>query len=98
MAEEKPAPVYVHLLHNNIVSDTINEINSIAQILHWIGFRTEAQHELLMNDAFDSFNDIRVLSTKDITKMAGSFGNCTIQNRHMIFGTKRTKRLTAVFH
>lgn len=98
MAEVGPPPAYVHLLGDDNVPDTINETNSIAQILHWIGFRIVAQHELLMNDAFDSFNDIRVLSTKDITKMADSFGNRTVLNGRVIFGTKRTKRLTAVVH
>ena len=96
--EEEEPPVYVHLLGNDIVPDTITETDSIAQILHWVGFREEAQHITIMDDAFDSFNDIRVLSTKDISKMADSFGNRTIAHGRMIFGTKRTKRLTAIVH
>jgi hypothetical protein len=97
MAKVQP-PAYVHLLNNDIIPDMINETNFIAQILHWIGFCTEAQHELPMNDVFDSFNDISMLPTKDISKMADSFGNWTTTNGCMIFGTKRTKRLTTVNH
>jgi hypothetical protein len=67
MAEPQPT-AYVHLLDNDIVPDTINKTNSIAQILHWIGFHTEAQHELLMNNVFDSFNNIHMLSRKDVSK------------------------------
>ena len=36
--EEEEPPVYEHLLGNDIVPDTITETDSIAQILHWVGF------------------------------------------------------------
>lgn len=50
---------YVLLDGDDIVNDDISAENTMLQILHWIGFCTEAQHVALFADCFGSFEDLR---------------------------------------
>ena len=91
-------PQYVFLIGNNDVAPGINMQDSILQILHWIGFRTVNLRDALVDDAFGSFEDIRLLSEKDISNMASEFASRTAQNGRIMIGTKRTKLMQALLH
>ena len=67
------AAVYIFLLDADKVPDGISEDDSMKQILHWIGFRTDATQNAIVNDAFDLYEDIHMLTIKDIDSMATSF-------------------------
>jgi hypothetical protein len=71
---------------------------SIVQILHWIGFRVQAERQSLINDCFTSFDDLSSLTSKDITSMASDFSSRTVANGRIIFGTGRTKLIRALIH
>lgn len=91
-------PQYVFLDGNDVVGDGISEIYSLRQILHWIGFVTDNQKDNLVNDAFGSYEDLKVLNEKDITTMNSGFSNRTANDGRMHFGTNRTKRIKALIH
>jgi hypothetical protein len=91
-------PQYKFLTTDDIVAEGINNDNSICQLLHWIGFRMDAQKQSLVDDAFESFTDMKMLSEKDITTMTSSFANRTANLGHIIFGTRRTKLLKDAIH
>ena len=78
---------------NNQAPVGISEEDSIAQCLHWIGFRIEQQRESIMEDAFTSWLMIQQLKTSDVVSMAKSFASRTTENRKIIFGINRTKLL-----
>ena len=81
-----------------VVEDEITEENSLRQVLHWIGFRTAAQKQALVNDCFTSWIDLRMLSEKDASTMEKSFSSRTNADGRLIFGTTRTKYIKAVIH
>ena len=98
MAAAAAAAVYIFLLNADKVPDGINKDHSMKQILHWIGFRTDATWNAIVNDAFDSYEDIRMLTIKDIDSMATSFAALTAATGRIVFGTRRTKLLKACVH
>ena len=71
---------YAFVLGDMAVMDGINEGDSMRQILHWIGFRMDATHNMIVLDAFDLYEDIHMLTIKDIESMATSFAACTHAN------------------
>ena len=89
---------YAFVLVDAEVTDGINEGDSMRQILHWIGFRTDATRNVIVLDAFDLYEDIRMLTIKDIESMATSFEARTHANGRIGFGTRRTKLLKACVH
>ena len=94
-----PAPVpHVLVLGNTVIAPGISTDDSLIQILHWIGFRTAAQQNLIVADCFDSFDSLRMLTDKDIRQMSSEFSSRTPVARRIIFGTNRTKFLKAVTH
>jgi hypothetical protein len=95
MAELEP---YVFLDEEAVVPVGINETDSISQIMYWIGFRLEANRDALIDDAFQSFDDISLLTEKDVTTLSSSFASRTAQNGRMHIGTRRTKWLKALVH
>ena len=64
MAEPQP---YDFLEGEAIVPVGISEAHSIMQSMHWIGFRQDDNRNALISDAFESFNDVKLLTEKDIT-------------------------------
>ena len=82
----------------NLAPDDIDEPDSMIQILHWIGFRTEPRRQSLIDDAFESYQDIRNLTEGDITTMASDFSGRTAANGRITFGTRRTKGLKSLTH
>lgn len=91
-------PPYELLIGDQIVPAGISDDNSIRQLLHWIGFRTDAQKNALVEDAFESFTDMKMLSEKDIATMSSGFASRTAGAGRIIFGTRKTKLLKAAIH
>ena len=98
MAAAAEAPQNQFLLGNDEVGDGISEADSLQQMLHWIGFRTAPQKASMVEDSFSSWEDVRMLSDKDIDGMATSFATRTANNGRIIFGTNRTKYVKATVH
>ena len=94
-----PAVPPVYLTQDQVVTDpNIPEEETIRQVLHWIGFLTDAQKDSLVNDGFESFGDAATMTEKDINAMATSFASRTANNGRMFFGTRRIKFLKAFTH
>ena len=74
---EEPLPdnEYVIGVGNDEIEHPEDEGNQIAQCLAWIGFRTQPQRRAIMDDAFTSWSEIRVLTDKDIESMATAFAS-----------------------
>ena len=89
---------YVPVDGNIAIAAGISEADSVSQILHWIGFTIDAQRENIQNDAIATFDDIKVLTEKDVTQLATDFASRTIPNGRMSIGARRTKRLKGLLH
>jgi len=75
------------LTNNQIVEDeNISEADSLRQILHWFGFRTESQRNHLITDSFTSFEDLQFLDDKEVEKMRGDFGTRSTTAGKIVFG------------
>jgi hypothetical protein len=102
MAENDANPIepepYVFVTGNLRVLDDIANKNMILQILHWIGFWTEPLRQAIVDDAFATFDDLKLLTEKDTTSMVGSFASRTIQAGRINFGLRRTKLTKALVH
>ena len=64
----------------------------IDQIRKWIGFIIADDRQFIIDDAFESYNDLLELTSKDITDLSASFGRRTILNGRILFGP------SSVFH
>ena len=96
---DNEAAAYVFLEDaGHYANENITEIQSILQVLHWIGFRIEAQRIAVFEDSFNSWDDVRLLTEKDADNMASSFASRSQNNGRIIFGTARTKRVKALIH
>ena len=74
MALPPPAPgAYVYLLGNNIIGDGIDAPDSVRQSLHWIGFATNEQKNLIMEDLFESFEDLKMYPLKTSKQLQDTF-------------------------
>ena len=43
--------------------------NKMKQVLYWIGFRVASSQQALVEGAFGSFKDVRMLMEKEIIKL-----------------------------
>ena len=77
------------------IADSIEE-NIIDQVLEWIGF-TQPQRNRLTQE-FDSTDDIREWTNKDVNSLAESFAKRSGAEGKMYFGMARTKRLKSLAH
>ena len=66
-------------------------------MLHWCGFTISTQRVAIFNDSIGSFDDIKMMTPKDITAMQRDFGNRATIAR-INFGVQRTKKLTGMLH
>ena len=92
--------LYVHVLlleANNIVPDSIIENDSLEQILHWIGFQGTPQKATLIDDTFRLFDDLTVLTKKDVSTIATSIASRLAVSR-IFFGTRKTKLIKAIIY
>ena len=74
----------------------VAEIAQIRQILKWIGFSIADDRQFIIDDAFESYNDLLELKSKDITDLSASFGRRTALNGRIIFGSRKTKKLKSL--
>ena len=74
----------------------VAEIAQIRQILKWIGFSIADDQQFIIDDAFESYNDLLELKSKDITDLSASFGRRTALNGRIIFGSRKTKKLKSL--
>ena len=61
----------------------------MKQMLYWIGLRIASSQQALIEYAFGSFNDARMITEKDISTMSSNFSSRTQANGRMNFGTRR---------
>ena len=86
MAAQPPAQQYVPVTGNVIVAAGLSEENTIHQVLHWIGFRRGDQRQSIIDDSLGSYDDIRMLSEKDVNAMATEWAGRTSNNDRITFG------------
>lgn len=92
------APIrYTFVLGEDKVNYGLDEYTTIAQMLHWIGFKELAKRQLIMDDGLDTFMAFRHLSDKDVHDMANDFANRTNADK-ITFGIGRRKYLLAMTH
>ena len=89
---------YIPVDGNVIVVDGITEADSVSQILHWIGFTIDAERVAIQNDVITSFDDIKVLTEKDVTQLAIDTASRTAANGRMSIGARRSKSLKSLLH
>ena len=89
---------YIPVDGNVIVVDGITEADSVSQILHWIGFTIDAERVAIQNDVITSFDDIKVLTEKDVTQLAIDTASRTAANGRMSIGARRSNRLKSLLH
>ena len=83
---------YIFLNGGQLVTDVnITVEYEIKQVLYWIGFRTEDARNALVDKAFGSYDDVKVLTEKYISTMAKSFSGRTGVTSRMYFGKRRIK-------
>ena len=64
----------------------------------WIGFTVDASRASIIDDAFNSYADIRSLKEKDISELSESFSRRTQANGRIDFGIWRTKKMKFMLH
>ena len=94
------APVHIVPVANIATApDTYDETDTINQTLFWIGFRNQNQRIDIMEDSMENFDDVRLLTEKDIAAMATERASRTnAAAGKIVFGTRRTKLMKALVH
>ena len=72
------------------------KVDQIRQILTWIGFTVAKDRQLIIDDAFESYNDLLELTGKDIADLSASFGRRIVLNGQIIFGSRKTKKVKSL--
>ena len=101
--QQQPVPpvlnqIYVPLVGDAVVPADISEADSFLQILAWIGFRTHNQRTSLMDDALSSYDDVRILTERDVNGLIRDYSGRTIADGRIHIGIRRSKRLKALIH
>ena len=89
------AIVYGIVAGNDVAVNGLDEQETIAQSLAWVGFTIENQRQRLMDESMGIFQEIRLLDSDDIDAMAKDYASRPAANGKMTFGMNRTKRLKA---
>ena len=98
-ASEEGPEEYGFLIQGEfIINDNITVENTMKPVLYWIGLRVASSQQALVEDAFGSFNHLRMLTKKYISTMASNYSNRTQANVRMNFGTTRIKYIKAFTH
>ena len=92
-----PPPV-VYAEGDAVTPNDMTEESQIKQILHWIGFITDAQKDTVYGDAISSFADLNGLAGEDIDSMARSYASRTQADGRIHIGIRRMKRLKSLIH
>ena len=67
-------------------------------ILQWIGFESAATRNRLHDKGLNSFDTLRTLDDKDITRLDESFGRRAMADGCAIFGLRCTRLLIRLVH
>ena len=90
---------YEFLIQGEVVRDeNIRVKNTRKKVLYWIGFRVASSQQALIEETFDLFNNVRMLTEKDIGTMASNFSSRTQANGRINFGTMRIKYIKGFTH
>ena len=65
-------------------NETVRE--PIDEALEWIGFNTKAGREAIIEEGFESFEELAGNTSKDIESLAYSFSKRTIADGRITFG------------
>ena len=74
------------------------EQQEIIQILKWIGFDKDTDRNSIVEEAFETYDDLKQLVEKDIHTLSVGFSSRTENNGRINFGLRRTKRVVAFVH
>ena len=98
-APQQPAP-YELVDGNQIVeaTDALNEVRSLQQILHWIGFTIEEHRENLRIQSLGSYEEMKSPTEKDCQVISIDWAGRTVPNGRFHFGLRRLKFLQALIH
>ena len=91
-------PLVGYVEGDDITPDVMTEESQIKQILHWIGFVTDAHKDIIYDDAISSFADLNGLAGEDIDSMARSYASRTQVDGRIHIGIRRVKRLKSLIH
>ena len=89
---------YVPVADMIAAPDGLTERETIEQCLFWIRFRIDTQRTSLIDDAYGSYGDIKMLTDKDINSMAEDWSRRVATGGQMYFGTNPSKYLKAFTH
>ena len=70
----------------------------MKQVLYWIGFQVSSQQQELIEYAFGAFNNLIMLTEKDISTIASNSSSRTLANGRIIFGTRQIKYIKSFTH
>ncbi|KAI2496708.1 hypothetical protein MHU86_17804 [Fragilaria crotonensis] len=73
-------------------------VNAMDTALQWIGFENAATRNRLRIEGFDSFDDLKSMTEKDIRDLAESYGRRTVADGRFIFGIRRIHYLIGMVH
>jgi hypothetical protein len=74
------------------------EATTISTILEYCGFVNAGDRTNIIQDGFESFDNILTLSEKDINSLSKGFSDRTAVNGRINFGVRRTNHLKATIH
>ena len=87
--------VFVH--GADMTPGVLIEEHQIKQVLHWCGFRSQANKNALYGDYIQLYSDLKNMSGRDITVIAKDYSSRS-SNSHVNFSLSRIKKLKAVIH
>lgn len=91
-----PVAEGIDIVEPPVVADAAaNEMNTALQ---WIGFDVAATRDRLRVEGFDTFDDLKSLTEKDIRDLAESYGRRTVADGRFIFGIRRIQFLMGLIH
>jgi len=73
-------------------------VNPIWQALHTCGFQDPVINQRIRDDAFQTWEDFKILTEKDISELSDQYAKRTQNEGRVHFGLQRTKRLKGLMH
>jgi hypothetical protein len=96
-AQAEEAEEYILRTADERAPEGLDETDTISQVLYWIGFVRDADRNRIIQDSLESYNDIKMLSEKDVTAMAEDYQR-RIAAERIVFGARRNKLTKALTH
>ena len=93
-----PAPVFVYVTGNDRTPDAMTEEHQAKQILHWVGFTSDAQKNTIYIDSISTFADVHGMNGDDIDSMSRGYAGRTVVDGRIHFATRRIQKLKALVH